>query len=354
MLLVPATAALLYPQSERTAPLPPAKVGWTPHWFALAAVFALVIGYRDSVGGDWAAYLDHFDFVAGASLGEVIMLSDPGHYLLNWFSGELGAGIFGVNLVSGAIFMTGVVLFCRSLPRPWLAMAAAVPYLIIVVGMGYTRQSVALGFALLGLLALRRQDLVRFTIWILVGAAFHKTAVVLLPIAVLAKTRNRYWTIVWIALVSAAGYLLFLQDTLETMYASYIEAEYQSEGALVRLAMNALPAALLLLGWKRFRLHPGEARLWAWCAVISLALLATFYLSPASTALDRLALYMLPLQLVVFTHLPDTVGRQRSMQLACVAIIVFYYAAVQFIWLNYAKNAEFWLPYRFFPFEQYL
>ena len=31
------------------------------------------------------------------------------------------------------------------------------------------------------------------------------------------------------------------------------------------------------------------------------------------------------------------------------AAVVAYLAAVQFVWLNYAKHAEYWLPYRFFP-----
>ncbi len=45
--------------------------------------------------------------------------------------------------------MSGLVQFCRKQPLPWLALAVAAPFIIIVVGMGYTRQSVALGFILL-------------------------------------------------------------------------------------------------------------------------------------------------------------------------------------------------------------
>jgi len=64
---------------------------------------------------------------------------------------------------------------------------------------------------------------------------------------------------------------------------------------------------------------------------------------------DRVALYMLPLQLVVFAHLPDIFGRKN--QGFVVAGVVVYYAAVQFVWLNFASHAFAWLPYRNYLFE---
>jgi hypothetical protein len=115
--------------------------------------------------------------------------------------------------------------------------------------------------------------------------------------------------------------------------------------------MNAIPAALLLLWSRRFLLDPQAMRLWRWMAVLSLGLLFMLVVSPSSTAVDRIALYMLPLQMVVFAYLPEVVGsRQRSNQ-KWVAAIVLYYALVQFVWLNFAVHASGWLPYRFYPLE---
>ena len=90
--------------------------------------------------------------------------------------------------------MWGTVVFCRDQPNPWLALLAAVPYMLVVVGMGYTRQAVALGFALLGLAALGHGRTRAFVIWIAIGATFHKSAVSLLPIAALAASHNRFMT----------------------------------------------------------------------------------------------------------------------------------------------------------------
>jgi hypothetical protein len=312
---------------------------------------SMLIGFRLQVGGDWGHYFNYLAVVHNLELSDVLKLSDPGYQLVNWLSVQVGWGIFGVNLICGTIFSIGLAVFCRSLPRPWLALAVAIPYLVIVVGMGYSRQGVALGLAMLGLVALERKSTLWFVVGILFGATFHKTAILLLPIAALATTQSRFWTATWVGVVTLGAYALFLQESVDTLYEGYIEAEYQSEGALVRLLMNAMPAAVLLLWRHRFEFVKAGAALWRWFAIVSLALLALLLVSPSSTAVDRLALYMLPLQLVVFAHFPDVFGRRGKRNSGMVAIVLAYYSVVHFVWLNYAAHAHAWLPYRFYPLE---
>lgn len=318
---------------------------------AIMALITLMIGYRYEVGGDWFPYLDILEGFRGASLSEVLKGVDPGYALINWISVEMGWGVYGANLICGAILSMGLAHFCRAMPRPWVALAVAVPYLVIVVGMGYSRQAVALGFAMMGMVALMRRKTLPFAVWILLGATFHKTAVILLPIAALASTRHRWWTALWVGVVTLSAYWLFLLESVDNLIEMYIWAEYQSQGALIRLMMNALPAAFLLLMRKRFQFTAAEAPLWHWLALISLGLLAALLVSPSSTAVDRIALYMLPLQLVVFSHLPDVMGSRRRSNQQWVVAVVLYYALVNFVWLNFADHSPYWLPYRFYPLE---
>lgn len=317
-------------------------------WWAVVLVLTLLIGFRFKVGGDWGQYLGYIVRAGRYSFTHALRGSDPGYLVLNWLSAQLGFGIWGVNLVCGLIFSIGLARFCRHLPRPWLALTVAMPYLVIVVAMGYTRQGVALGLAMLGLVALSGRQVRWFVIWVMLAVTFHKSAVLLLPIAVLAHTRNRYWTAAWVGVVTIVAYYLFLVDSVDQLYTNYVEAQYQSTGALIRLSMNALPAAILLIWRKRFNFPPGEANLWRWFAIISIALLVLLRLTPASTAVDRVALYMLPLQLVVFAYLPDVFARNQQQRSLLVVGVVGYYAAVQFVWLNYAANSLYWLPYRFY------
>ncbi|HEY8033760.1 MAG TPA: EpsG family protein [Methylocella sp.] len=339
-------------------------------WFLLA----LLLGYRFEVGGDWFNYFRYLDDVSGLAFADVIIKPDPAYQVLSWISVEMDWGIFGVNLIGGAIFAFGLVAFCWAQPRPWLALAIAIPYLVIVVGMGYTRQAIALGLEMLGLLSLRNKSTSNFVIWMILAALFHKTAVMLIPIAALAGSKNRYWTAAWVAVTVVILYYFLLAKEMDALVTNYVGGAMQSDGALVRLLMNAVPASILLIWSSRFSLAQSEASLWRWIAIISLLLLILFVIMPtASTALDRMALYMLPLQLVVFSRLPLAFGatgnvnrhaNKSSLPNSSISrlnagkatpkltfAVLLYYGCVQFIWLNFATNAFAWQEYRFYPWE---
>lgn len=349
MLFLPAVMA--YREARLPTALGRNSVEWTAGWWAVFMTLALLVGWRHEVGGDWFNYLENFDQAYYPSLWEVMRLDDPGYRLLEWIALEIGWGIYGVNLLAAMVFSYGLVAFCRHLPRPWLALCVAIPYFVIILGMGYSRQGMALGCIMVGLVALGQRRLAVFVGWALLAATFHKSAVLLLPIAALAASKRRFVTAAWVVAVVAAAYVIFLQDAVENLRVGYLEQEYQSEGALIRLLMNVLPATLLLLWRKQFsKLLP--QKLWLWFAVFAFVLLGWYYVSPSSTAVDRVGLYLLPLQLVVFAYLPEVFGaRSGRNNQGMVILILIYYATVQFVWLNFATHAFAWLPYRWYPLE---
>jgi hypothetical protein len=93
--------------------------------------------------------------------------------MLNWFGANVVGDIYLVNLVCAVIFAYGLIAFARTSPRPWLSVCVAVPYLVIVVTMGYTRQGVAIGLAMLALAALDRGSVLGFGFFIVVASLFH-------------------------------------------------------------------------------------------------------------------------------------------------------------------------------------
>ncbi|MBJ6983007.1 EpsG family protein [Luteimonas sp. MC1572] len=338
MFLIPAFGVLV----PRSLPARQARV----MWWIVGLLFALMIGLRHEVGGDWFNYLPHFQHAADLSFAEAAAMGDPGHYVLNRFVAGLGGSIYTVNLIYGAVLMVGTVVFCRRQPNPWLALLVAVPYMLIVVGMGYTRQSVALGFALIGLVALGEHRVRTFVVLVALGALFHKSAVLLLPIAALASSRNRWLTAAMMLVSTGLMYYLLLADSAETLWANYVEADMQSQGGAIRVVMNALPAALMIVFRKQLAPELGERKLWVWVAIF--ALLCVPLVGIASTAVDRVALYLIPLQLYVFARLPRLATTTRA-RTAIVVGILGYYGVVQFVWLNFATHAPYWVPYQFMP-----
>lgn len=316
-------------------------------WWLVAFFFTLMIGLRHEVGGDWGAYIGYFQRASLMTFTEALQKGDPGYYLVNWVVARLNGNIYLVNLLCGTIIMAGVVRFSRQQVLASLALLVATPYLIIVVSMGYTRQAVALAFILLGLGALSGGRIRSFVGWILIGAAFHKSAVLMLPIAALASSQNRVWNLFWVGVVSLVGGYLFLFDSVDTLWENYVEADYHSEGGLIRVLMNALPATLYLFVHRKLSLGEEARRLWWWMSVFALACIPLVLIS--STATDRVALYLIPLQLFVFSRL-HLVTNDILLRSYIVVGIIVYYTAVLAVWLFFATHAHAWLPYQMYPF----
>lgn len=320
-----------------------------PLFWVAAFLTAIMIGFRYETGGDWPNYMNIFVSSRYIGFGEILAIGDPAYIFLNWLAQQLDYDIWFVNLVCGLIFMWGLVRFAELQPNPWLAVAVAVPYLIIVVVMGYTRQGVAIGLLMAGLAAFQRGSLGRFIAYAIIAAAFHKSAIVVLPLVALAAVRNRL--LVW-TVAAGLGFLLFtvfLDLFLSQMMTNYFESQMESDGTTVRVAMNVLPAILYLLYQKRFVGAKAEQKLWRNFSLAALATVAALSILPSTTLIDRVALYLIPLQIFVLARLPYAFldkGRSNSQLILGVLI---YSGAILFTWLTQATHAHAWLPFRLFP-----
>ncbi|MBB4004832.1 EpsG family protein [Aurantimonas endophytica] len=315
-----------------------------------AVLIFLMVGLRFEVGGDWGGYLGHLRNAVGLEFSQILSAGDPGYVFLNWLVARSGGDVWVVNLLCAGLFSWGLLSFAKAQPRPWLALAVAIPYLVVVVAMGYTRQSVAIGLVMLGLVALgASRSKLKFVFWIALAATFHKSAVLLIPIAAVAEGRSRLWTVFWVGGATVIAYFTLLESSVDRLISGYIDSGLDSSGAAIRVAMNAVPALLLLYYRRRIPLRQGERGLWTVLALVALALVPALLVSPSSTAVDRLGLYLIPLQMLVLSRLPDTFAQSEQAARRLSMLVVLYSAGVLFVWLNYASHANYWLPYRVYP-----
>ena len=339
---------------SRLRPMPYTAVSaqqdrWPDVWRVIYIVLVLMIGLRHEVGGDWITYIEMLDSYTDTTTAGESGFQDPAFILFNKLATWSGTGVYFLNLLSAIFFSWGLVVFCRAQPRPWLALVVAVPYLITVVAIGYTRQGVAIGIAMVAMVALGQGNTLRFFLWIALAALFHKSAIILIPMAILASTKRRVYTLLWVAVAGFILFALLLQEAASFLIYGYIESQYQSSGAAIRIAMNALPGVLFLLFRKRFQLSPEQRSFWTWMAWSALLLVVLLIASPSSTAVDRVALYWIPVQLFVLSRLPNALGQRDGKNAVWVYAVVAYSAAVHFVWLVYADTAFAWLPYQFYP-----
>lgn len=321
-------------------------------WILIGGLLTAFVGLRYQVGADWGNYLGYLARVTNQPFSIVFELGDPGYQILNWISAWFGFEVWFVNLVSAVVFIFGLIQFVRILPDPRVALAVAIPYMVIVMAMGYTRQAVGFGFVLWGLAFLMQRKIVSFFILLAVAALFHKSALVLAPLAALADTRNRVWTAVWVGTAGFMLFLLLLQEYTDALYQDYVVSSYASasEGGPVRTLMNALPGMVFIVWRKRFDMSAEGRALWFWVSVLSLCCLPLLAIS--ATAVDRVALYFMPIQLVVMSYLPQFFTAQSRI-IVRIGVVALY-GAVQFVWLNYATHSDAWLPYQFWLTAKFL
>ncbi len=316
---------------------------------ALLVFLTLLIGLRVQVGGDWGNYLPYLDRVAGLPFEEVLQQTEPGYAFFNWLAGQWGGGVFLVNSACALIFSIGLLQFSRAQPRPWLALTLAFPYLVTVVAMGYSRQGVAIGLEMIALLALQRDRLLQFLGWITLAATFHRTVLVLLllPASTLSGSL-RFSQLLRLLLLAGAGYGLYsaiLAPDLDYYIQGYLESEYQSQGALIRVVLCLLPALVFLPNRRRFALAPDQLRIWSLLSLLAIAAAIGLATVASSTAVDRLALYLIPLQIFVGSRLPET-GLWGLNVRSWTQLLVWFSLAVLIVWLQFAEHARYWLPYR--------
>ena len=319
-----------------------------PLLFFAAALMALFIGLRFEVGPDWAAYLEIYKAASRLDPGDLIGHDDPGFYALMWIGRQMRVDIWALNLACAAIFTGGLLAFARRQPNPWLAMTVAIPYLVIVVAMSGTRQATAIGFIFLGLAAFIDKKLYRFMFWVMCASLFHASALLMVVVVGLSYTRNRFQSIMLLCLAAFPAYYI-LSASFEVYINRYGNADIQSEGTIYRVMMNFIPAVYLLFNFKKFSGELHEHVLWRNLALVAIICIPLMLLVPSSTALDRVSLYVIPLQIYVLTRIPSIFSTSIKEYLVTTIGLVGVLASVMLVYFEFSSHGEYYIPYQLYP-----
>ncbi|MDG1986864.1 MAG: EpsG family protein [Halieaceae bacterium] len=316
----------------------------------------IVLGFRYRVGGDWNTYQEYNADHLGLPFSSVYSPgNDPGYNFFNWLGANFLGGVILPNLVMAAIFIFGVHRFCLTLPRPFLGLLVSLPFLVWVVGAGYTRQAAALGLFLVALCYVRSGNVFGYLTFAGLSILFHKTAVGLLPFGLFLVPRLFSVRALSVALlfITVTGLLFygFISANIH-MLLKYLEHEYTSYGTTPRMVIIGLCALIFISLNSRFNIYLTEKRFWYVFSSAGLFIILISLSSISSTPFDRILLYWLPLKMYLLAHLPSAFSQDvgNSRELIIISIILFA-ASMQFVWFSYSPNAYAWSPYLFFPWE---
>ena len=312
--------------------------------WAFGLVLILAIGFRHEVGGDWDRYLFVYSYLDTGSFIENFRGRDIAYELFYWVSIHFFNGIYFANFASAIVFVYGLIRFCRIMPIPWLALFVSIPFIVVVVAMGYTRQAAALGLLMLALVSLIKEKRINFYIFLFLGALFHKSLLIMLFIDFFYNRKKIGISSITVLVLLVSVFVIWLLPLYEHLIYYYVTTQFhQSEGSVIRVVMSTFAGIIFFIFRKRFKGTFHDENLWLIFSLVSIALLplAFFY----STFIDRIAIFFIPLQLVIFSRVPMLIYSTYYRTIFIVATITLY-VCVLFVWLNFANHAYLWVPYK--------
>lgn len=319
-------------------------------WSLAILLGTLFIGLRHEVGGDWINYVDNIRIINDTDTSVWLNFSkfDIGYQLIAFIGSRFGMGIYGANILSGFIVMMCLSFFAKRQPYPWITMAISVPFFLIAVNMGTIRQGLAVSIILVALTQINSSN-IRYFFITLVAFFFHKSALIMFGL--LFVKNISFYKLSFLILFLSVCYLIILRlDAIQTLLESYlIKPDYESDGALIRLAISFLPSAALFLFYKELnnKFEDNWVYLWIALATIFLILIS----GRLSTLADRLAYYSIPIQLAIWPRLIFVQKSQLIREYFAISIILGY-LVILIVWLNFANHSFAWIPYDIVWFGQ--
>lgn len=331
------------------------KVRRQQDWaLGIFGVFLLLfMGTRYETGCDYAAYEARFTFLYDdPSYLSYLEREEPGFHLLNRLVHDLSLDYMWLNVLASLIFLVGVIRFVRLAPAPMLLFALLFPVIMVQLGMSGIRQALAVSFLLQALVSFVQGQRIQTGLWILLGAQFHQSAYLFLPLALMAGQKFS-WVLAAVSLAFLGPAAIFLLGERAEVYSDrYIEQIYgenASGGALLRYALALIPCLMFEVYIKRVRrLLPKLYPLLRTFSLLTFAIGPLVFLS--TVALHRMTYYVLPMTLMIFVCTVMAMPRQGTLSQRWLFFPAVTMAVYLVGWFTQSRHAS----ACYVPYDSYL
>ncbi len=321
-------------------------------WIFAIFFLSIFIGLRYEIGGDWYKYNFLFNEFGqgseGHSFRDVIEFGLI-YVLINKIAFYTGIQIVGVNFICALIFMFALASFLDNSKNRWLALAVSFPIIIVVLGMGYTRQGLAFAFSLFLIKSLENKKLFNSIIYFLLAIFSHKTAVfisLLFPLYFWFHKKYIY-AIIFFSIPVLFGVFNFYH--FKHLFHFYVGSgqHMTAYGAIPRTFL-ILIVALFFLNFRKSYKHMNDYQMFMYSSISYIILFTAPFSILTSIMADRLLLYMYSIKIAVvsFANLKD-----KKINIAIFIVISLYFIYFA-LWACFGNNAFSWIPYNFVLFHE--
>ena len=210
----------------------------------------IFVGFRYEIGGDWGSLNITYDKMANHGLFDGLkMYSSKFIVLIVYYFNNFE--IFTETLILGCIFSFFFTKYLLSTNNFFLSLYISFPVLLIIAGMGYVHQGVAVVICWQILINYKDRTYKDVLIYTFIASLFHMSALIFLMILFL-KLNNKqlkfiFLIFVYFLIFCSLYYIisdknlftrLLLNLNLEDKFDSYLfDDYYKSDGAVIRLLL---------------------------------------------------------------------------------------------------------------------
>ena len=309
------------------------------------------MGARYYVGCDFGGYFHRFLYTpADWSFSEIIThLDEPGFWLLTSHIKAQELSYMWLNVFASFLILCCFWIFLRAHRDRAMILALLFPVIILQLSMSGIRQGLAVGFLMVASVAWMRGKRLWTAAWILIGAQFHASVLMFLPIVLVAGKSVSTPRLIAAAAILGPVAVFLMSDRLETYADRYLDSDITSGGALIRYTLIMIPALFFVKYRRRLaEVYPEYYEFLKLVAVFSWSLLPVAVFS--SILLHRVNYYIMPFSIVLFVYLSRVAyqGTSRTLVRALPGVTYGLYSTMWFLTSSHADRC--YLPYNSYSF----
>ena len=320
-------------------------------------ILIVFIGLRHEVGGDWAHYLRHYNNPFSFNFFKLDMRSDYLYELISFFFYNFGLSYHYINLVLSIFFVISIYKFAKIQPSVSLALVVSFPIVIVIMGMGFSRQGAALAFVIFAYLEIIKKNKFNYLLFTLCAVLFHKSSMFLLLMYPLLDNKIKIKNIIF-TLIMVLGFAYLVQKDLYILFNNYLGMKLtsnaesgtylKSDGAIMRVGLNLIASLIFLFFSKEICVEKNERKLFLILSFI--CIISFFFIFKYDVFVDRFNYFIMPLQILVFSRFPFIFNKKNMVLFFRLSISLFY-LLIFLVWAYFSIHSYAWFPYNNIIFE---
>ena len=296
----------------------------------------LFIGLRYEVGGDF--YSTSLSMLPLNSVYDTFSTITILNSVLLYISKISYLDVFIYNFIGSCAFIYSFYKFTKNLESRSLTLIISFPIIFLILAMGFTKQSYAFSFILLGILYFKKEDYFKTLILFTISILFHISSIIILAIFIykIKYIIKNIYTYVFLFFLIILSYF-YLPVLIEYVLNWVLEdAKPKSTGMILRVLMN-IPVIFLYL-------------ILDIIIAIQMIIIILAFVTNISGLLDRFNIILSFSQILVYSLILQ-INKDYFKEIF--SFIYFKYFIILYFWLSFADTRIAWLPYKNILFSNF-